>query len=82
MLKEVQSEFVHLRDEAAKNRLVLHQLVELQRKLAERNASSKGQSTDDNKAGAVQSNESWLHWVGRTTYVISAYRYFVPRSSD
>lgn len=26
-------------------------------------------------------NESWLHWIGRQTYVISCYRYFVPASS-
>lgn len=26
-------------------------------------------------------DESWLHWIGRKTYVISCYRYFVPVSS-
>lgn len=23
--------------------------------------------------------ESWMHWIARTTYVISVYRYFVPK---
>lgn len=27
-----------------------------------------------------QSNESWIHWIARKTYVISAYRYFVPKT--
>lgn len=80
MLTEVQSEFVHLRDEAAKNRTELHQLVELLRQQAERDALQR-QLTADNKSAAAQSTESsWLHWLGRTTYVISAYRYFAPRS--
>lgn len=26
-------------------------------------------------------DESWLHWIGRRTYVIACYRYFVPASS-
>lgn len=25
--------------------------------------------------------ESWIHWIGRHTYVISIYRYFMPRSN-
>lgn len=78
MLSEVQSEFVLLRDEANQNRLELHQLVELIRALAERE-EEKRQTTIDTKPSAGQSNESWMHWIGRTTYVISVYRYFVPR---
>lgn len=27
-----------------------------------------------------QSNESWIHWIARKTYVIPVYRYFVPAS--
>lgn len=27
----------------------------------------------------IQSDESWIHWVARQTYVISIYRYFVPK---
>lgn len=27
-----------------------------------------------------QSDESWIHWVARKTYVISIYRYFVPKT--
>lgn len=30
---------------------------------------------------AHQSQESWIHWIGRTTYVISIYRYFIPKAS-
>lgn len=28
----------------------------------------------------TQNNESWMHWIGRQTYVISIYRYFVPKT--
>lgn len=82
MLKEVQTEFVHLREEAEQNRQTLRQLVELQRQLVEQ-AEAKSRTTEltaDTKSSAVQSNESWLHWIGRTTYVIGVYRYFVPQS--
>lgn len=74
MLTEVQTDFVRLRDDAEKNRMQLHQIVELLRKLGDRDQSKLHSISD-----AGQSTESWLHWMGRTTYVISAYRYFVPR---
>lgn len=80
MLTEVQSEFVHLRDEARENRSELHQLIELQRKLAEMVESRLKLVGDNKPTASAQSNESWLHWIGRTTYVIGAYRYFVPKS--
>lgn len=82
MLKEVQSEFVHLREQAEQNRQSLQQLVELQRQLLEQVETKDHltNSTVDSKSSVGQSNESWLHWIGRTTYVIGAYRYFVPRS--
>lgn len=27
-----------------------------------------------------QSGESWIHWIARKTFVISVYRYFVPKT--
>lgn len=81
MLHEVQEEFVQLRSEAEKNRSEIHQLVGVIRKLTQQE-ESKRHSMSDKKTSAAQSNESWMHWIGRTTYVISAYRYFVPRSSN
>lgn len=27
-----------------------------------------------------QNDESWMHWIARQTYVISIYRYFVPKT--
>lgn len=27
-----------------------------------------------------QSNESWIHWIARKAYVISIYRYIVPKT--
>lgn len=79
MLTQVQSEFGHLRDDMEKNRAALEQLIALQRQHTEM-LSAKQQSTNDGEPAAVHSKESWLHWIGRTTYVISAYRYFVPRT--
>lgn len=82
MLKEVQTEFVHLREEGEQNRQTLQQLVELQRQLVEQ-VEAKSHLTDstvDSNSSVDQSNESWLYWIGRKTYVIGAYRYFVPRS--
>lgn len=79
MLAEVQSEFVVLRNETTQIRQELQQLVELQRRQIERERSMRFTATDT-RPSTVQSNESWLHWIGRRTYAISAYRYFVPNS--
>lgn len=48
-------------------------LEEIARKSIARKANSK-----NNQLVANRSDESWAHWIGRKTYVISAYRYFVP----
>lgn len=45
------------------------------RELLEREASLNVATTIQNKN---QSNESWVHWIARKSYVISIYRYFVP----
>lgn len=37
-------------------------------------AASKGQRA------ISQSDETWIHWVARKTYVISIYRYFMPKT--
>lgn len=47
-------------------------LEEIARKTIASKANSK------NNQLANRSDESWAHWIGRNTYVISAYRYFVP----
>lgn len=47
-------------------------LEEIARKTNASKANSK------NKQLANRNDESWAHWIGRKTYVISVYRYFVP----
>lgn len=47
-------------------------LEEISQKLITSKAYNK------NNQWANRNDESWAHWIGRKTYVISAYRYFVP----
>lgn len=32
------------------------------------------------KRAVSQGDESWIHWVARKTYVITIYRYFMPKT--
>lgn len=36
--------------------------------------------TSNSQRASGQSDESWVHWIARKTYVISIYRYFVPNT--
>lgn len=46
--------------------------------LLEREAKLNVAATAAQKSN--QSNESWIHWIARKSYVISIYRYIVPKT--
>lgn len=49
------------------------------RELLEREAKSNV-ATSNSQRVISQSDESWIHWIARKSYVISIYRYFVPKT--
>lgn len=44
--------------------------------IARKSIASKANSKNNQLAN--RNDESWAHWIGRKTYVISVYRYLVP----
>lgn len=76
MLSEVKAEFVLLREETKQIGLEVRQLADEQRKIID--YESKNQQLL--KIVSDEKQESWIHWIGRNLYVISAYRYFRPRT--
>lgn len=81
MISEIKAEFIQLKTETIEMNNELKKLVEEQKKLRENlnviNYKEKLMNRSSIIVGS-QSNESWLHWFGRQTYVISIYRYFSP----
>lgn len=74
--KAINSKVEHLKSDQWKlfdflRRRDQNQLEEIARK----NVSSKVANNNQNNG------ESWAHWIGRKTYVISVYRYFVPKNN-
>lgn len=86
LLSDINKEFVVIRGDtksiaeqvenlAKEQRDFLKAQQQRDRELLEREASLNVATTIQNKN---QSNESWVHWIARKSYVISIYRYFVP----
>lgn len=90
LLSDINREFVVIRNDTQSITDNIQQLFNEQRKflqtqeardrnlleqLASQNVARNRQLVKD----ATQTQESWVHWIARTTYVISIYRYFVPK---
>lgn len=85
MVGDIKTEFVQLRDETSKIGVEVKRLVDEQKKLTEHVMFLQRKETFSRSAAAADKpsrpQESWLHWVGRKTYVISVYRYFSPSTN-
>lgn len=91
LLSDINKEFVVIRSDTKsigeQIQLLVneqHEFLRVQqqrdRELLEREAKlnvSKGHQTINQN-----NNESWIHWIARQTYVISVYRYFIPKTMN
>lgn len=92
LLSDINQEFVVIRNDTKsieeqikslfnEQRKFLHkQKIRDQKMLENLSRDNVARHNQANKT-AHESQESWIHWVARTTYVISIYRYFIPRAS-
>lgn len=91
LLADINSRFVDIKTETKTIKLDLNNLQKEQtglfdyfksrdqqhlEEIAQKSVASKANSKNNQLAN--RNDESWAHWIGRKTYVISVYRYFVP----
>lgn len=78
LLSDINKEFVVIRsDTKSINEQVQLLLAEQRDFLRTQQQQLQQQQRDRTNS---RNNESWIHWVARQTYVISIYRYFVPKT--
>lgn len=84
LLSDINKEFVVIRDDTKSISEQVQLLVNEQRDFLraqqqrDRDLLERDAQAYLAKLKRGQSDESWIHWIARKTYVISAYRYFVP----
>lgn len=74
LLADINKEFVVIRADTKSISEQVQLLVNEQRDFL------KKQQQQPQQRAINQSDESWIHWIARQTYVISVYRYFVPKT--
>lgn len=90
LLSDINKEFVVIRQDtksineqvqllANEQRDFLRVQQQRDREVLEREARFNVTASKSQRANS-QSDESWVHWIARKTYVISIYRYFVPNT--
>lgn len=77
MLGEVKSEFIQLREETKEINAEIKKVSSEQHK----QFNELKRLSSSNRNSAATNDGSWLHWIGRYSGVIPAYRYFYPKGN-
>ncbi|XP_055312824.1 mitochondrial potassium channel-like [Sitodiplosis mosellana] len=92
LLSDINKEFVVIRADTKSISEQVQLLVNEQREFLQgqqqrdreqlENEARTNVAASKSQQAISQSSESWIHWIARTTYVISIYRYFVPKTVE
>lgn len=82
LLSDINKEFIVIRSDTKSIDEKIQLLLAEQRdilRMQQQQLEQKQQQRQRDRNNS-QNDESWAHWIARQTYVISIYRYFVPKT--